>query len=311
MPLSTKTSMMRSLTGRPDVTRLAENFFMITGPNGSRFPFCNAFLIADAENVLIDTGIGNNRLKEIDAVCRIDRVIISHPHPDHISGYEVVKDRPLMIPRETPESIHDLVELGTRFTGTAELGRYWARFARLIGVVPLEAPESRFGHGDILNFGSVRLEAIHVPGHITDHYCFFEHNSRTLLTTDIDFSAFGPWYGNPESQIRPFRDGIEKITGIACDRVCSSHKPPMEGDAADAFREYLDGFERHRNLVLALCDPPKTVAEMIAASPFYNDKMPDKTIQNLFERMMIEKNLELLIEEGQVGMKDGKYYRIK
>jgi len=296
----------------PDVTRLAEHLFLINAPNSARFPFCNAFLVTGDETVLIDTGIGKNRLREIDATVRIDRVIISHPHPDHICGYEVLQDRALTVPFETSEAIHDLIDLGTRFTGTVELGRYWARFARVIGVVPMKPPDSRFRHGDILDFGAVRLEAIRVPGHIDDHYCFLEHHSRTLLTTDVDFSAFGPWYGNPESAIRPFQEGVEMLRQIPCELVCSSHKPPIEGSAAtdDAFREFLEGFDRHRDRVLALCDIPKTLAEMTAASPFYNDKMPDKSIQNLFERMMIQKNLDLLVEDGMVGGADGRYFRV-
>ena len=181
------------LLDRADVAQLAPDLYVIAGRNKSRFPFCNAFLIAGDETVLIDTGIGRQKLKAIDEQCRIDRVLISHPHPDHIAGFELLWDRTLLLPKETPIGMDDLFSLGIRFTGSEENGRLWAEFARnKLGLKPLREPDGRFSHGDVLDFGRIKLEAIHAPGHLSDHYCFFEPKSRTLLTTDIDFSGFGP-----------------------------------------------------------------------------------------------------------------------
>ncbi len=311
MTPSDKKTRIAALEQRPDVTRLAENLYVISGKNDSRFPYCNAFLITGPENVLIDTGIGGKRLSAIDALLPIDRLLISHPHPDHIAGWDLFKDRHLMVPEQTTDAACDLLKLGTRFTGSVENGHHWVAFAEnFLGLVPLKEPDETYGDGAIFTFGRIRLEAIHVPGHIDDHYCFFEHNSKTLLSTDIDFSAFGPWYGNPESAIRPFRAGIEKVMALPCRQVCSSHKPPIIGNAEDEFKSFLSGFTRHRKLVFSLCDPPKTLEEMVQTSPFYQNRMPDKKIQSLFERNLIEKNLELMKEEGLVGYRNGRYYRV-
>ncbi|MGB9500167.1 MAG: hypothetical protein ACKVE4_10580, partial [Dissulfuribacterales bacterium] len=140
---------------------------------------------------------------------------------------------------------------------------------------------------DILDFGSVKLEAIHAPGHLNDHYCFFDHISETLLTTDIDFSSFGPWYGNPECAIKPFIAGIHKIMTLPYQRVRSSHKPPIEGDATEAFHRFLDMFDRQRQLVLGLCEQTVTLAQMVEASPFYSNKLKGTIIQDVFEKNMI------------------------
>jgi len=294
---------------RNDIIKLGTDLYVITGDNQARFPFCNAFLITADETVLIDTGIGVEKLKEIDREKRIDQVIISHPHPDHISGWGCLRDRPLMVPKETGDEIQDLVKLGHRFTGSRELGVKWAESVEnFMNIEPVREPDDRYGNGDMLDFGSVRMEAVHVPGHLNDHYCFFDHESKTLLTTDIDFTSFGPWYGNPEGEIEPFIDGILKVMQFPYDRVCSSHKPPIEEGAADAFDRFLKQFDRHRNLVLDLCRQPSTLSNMANASPFYLNKLKPTFVQDLFEKNMIKKNLEMLIRDGLIIHENG-YYR--
>jgi hydroxyacylglutathione hydrolase len=291
-----------------DIIELSNDLYVINGDNKARFPFCNAFLITGSETVIIDAGIGNDRLRQIDQKTRIDRVIISHPHPDHISGFGMLKDRHLMLPKETTDAVNDLLTLGTRFTGSPENGAWWAEFiGKALGIEPLRDPDSRYENGDMLDFGSVQLEAIHAPGHLNDHYCFFDHKSKTLLTTDIDFSSFGPWYGNPECAIEPFVKSIHEIMTLPYQRICSSHKPPMEGDATEAFVQFLDMFDRQRKLVLGLCEQATTLEEMVETSPFYSNKLKGTIIQDVFEKNMIEKNLELLVRDGLIISENGAF----
>jgi glyoxylase-like metal-dependent hydrolase (beta-lactamase superfamily II) len=293
-----------------DIIELSQNFYVIKGDNKARFPFSNAFLITGNQTVIIDTGIGNEKLRQIDEMIRIDRVIISHPHPDHISGFAILKDRHLMLPKETTDAANDLVELGIRYTGSQKNGVRWAKFvAEALGIEPLRDPDSRYKNGDILDFGSVKLEAIHAPGHLNDHYCFFDHVSKTLLTTDIDFSSFGPWYGNPECTIEPFINSIHKVMALPYQRVCSSHKPPIEKDAAKAFHLFLDMFDHQRELILRLCEKPTTLDQMIKASPFYGNKLKGTIIQDVFEKNMIKKNLELLVRDGRVVSENNTYLK--
>jgi glyoxylase-like metal-dependent hydrolase (beta-lactamase superfamily II) len=294
---------------RDDVIKLAQDLYLIEGDNKARFPFCNAFLITGSQTVLMDTGIGEQKLKEIDRLKRIDRVVISHSHPDHIAGYGLLRDRHLMLSAETGEEVNDLVALGTRLTGSRQDGVNWAAFVKdILHIEPLRDPDSRYGNGDILDFGTVRLEAIHVPGHLNDHYCFFDHGTKILLSTDIDFSSFGPWYGNPECAIEPFMEGIRKVMALPSDRVCSSHKPPMKKDEARAaFDEFLDMFNRHRQQIQSLCNSPATIEQMAEISPFYGNKLKGTIVQDVFEKNMIQKNLELLVRDGLVAEADGVF----
>lgn len=292
--------------------RLSDNFYVISGPDKSRFPFCNAFLLTGSENILIDTGIGGKKLAEIDKTHRIDTIIVSHSHPDHTLNWEVLRDRRLIIPKESPDDIHDLLSQGKRFAGNAANGAYWADyFGRGLGLKPLREPDGRFGDGDVLEIGDFQLEAIHTPGHLRDHYCFFEKKRGVLLTSDIDFTAFGPWYGHPECDIDLFIRSVRKVMAFSARITCSSHKPPIFGDTTKDFNDFLEAFSRHRDIVWTLCRHPQSLESLIEISPFYRNRAADLKIQNIFEKYMIQKNLDILIREKKMFMDNGCYQSVE
>lgn len=284
------------------LTPLGKNTFWVEAPGKGRYPFSNGFLITGKETILIDAGIGEERIREIDAVHRIDSLIISHSHLDHLLHWPRLNDRRILIPRETPDGFTDLMELGIRFTGSRELAIPWIkRVTETLDYRPLREPDGRYHHNEIIDNGTVKIEAIHAPGHLSDHYCFFIHGDDVLLSTDIDFESFGPWYGNPESDIETFRESIRMIRKLPYTRVCGSHKPPLkQEEAPKAFDRYLELFDERQNSIYDLCAEPRSLQELISASPFYRDKMPNKTLQDIFEKQMINKNIDILLRENRI-----------
>ncbi len=297
------------------VTRLAENIYFIKAPGKMLFPFCNGFLFTGKETVLIDAGIGEAMIKEIDRVKRIDILIISHSHPDHIISWHTFRDRHIILPKETPDSITDLQLLGQRFIGTKENGVIWAKFFEdNLGLQPMREPDQRLSDGDLLNIGEFQIQAIHAPGHSVDHYCFLEQNSGTLFTTDIDFTRAGPQYFTPEGDIKRFKDSVKKIMALAYNRVCSSHILPIEGNVDQQFKAFLDAFDHQKNEILALCSQSRTLDEIATTSPFFRNTYKDNDISStlfkIAESFMIKKNLDLLIQEGLVEISKERYRRV-
>ena len=261
--------------------------------------------------MLVDSGIGRERIHEIDRVRRIDVLVISHSHPDHMLAWPALADRHLLLPDETPDAAFDILALGTRFTGNPDDGAHWAkRIGGKFQISPLRRPDDRYHHKQILDFGSVRLQAIRAPGHTIDHYGFLIPDHGVLWTTDIDFTSFGPWYGNPEADIEAFAEDIRRFAAIPSRATCSSHKPPIFGDASVAFQAFQDALVRQRREVLDLCDRPLTLKELVDLSPFYRNRFPDRRTQQIFEARLIGKNLSLLLQEKKVACKDGRYVRI-
>lgn len=300
---------MKALADIDFLQPLADGLWRAKGPAKGRFPHCNGFLLVGDRTVLIDAGIGEKRIHEIDCRVRIDTLIISHSHPDHILAWHMLADRQLYLPAQTPASVGDLSLMGQRFVADRQGAKYWTWFAESrLDIHPMRRPDRRFGDGDILDFGALQLEAIHAPGHLDDHYCFLETASGTLLSIDIDFTGFGPWYGNPESDIDRFRKSVMMLQALPFNRICSSHKRPIaQSDAQHAFVRYLNAFDRQREAVFDLCRQTATLASMVQESPFYRNRMPDSTLQRIFETQMILKNLALLARQDRIVEENGCY----
>ncbi|MFO7558282.1 MAG: MBL fold metallo-hydrolase [Desulfobacterales bacterium] len=296
---------------REKTIRLADNFYLITAPNKSQFPFCNTFLLCGKKTVLIDAGMDRKTLLAIDREKRIDTLIFSHSHPDHILNWHLLRDRQILMPKETPASVSDLNLLGTRFMGTPEKGAYWVKLiGEGLGLHPLRDPDERFCDGDLFEISGFQLQAVHAPGHLHDHYAFFERKTGILLTSDIDFSGFGPFYGQPECSISLFRKSIQKVMSLPYTMVCSSHKMPMHGDRTADFKIFSEGFERHREKILSLCEVPHSLDELARLSPVYQDRMSDKVLQKTFEKGMISKSLDLMIQDGLLKQSGDKFIQI-
>jgi glyoxylase-like metal-dependent hydrolase (beta-lactamase superfamily II) len=303
--------MAGAFTDLPFVHPLAPGVYHVRSPEKGRFPHCHSLLIDAAQAVLIDSGIGQERIRALDRVRRIDVLIISHSHPDHILAWTALADRHLLLPAETPDAAFDILALGTRFTGNPEDGAHWAqRIGGQHRIAALRPPDGRFGPGQILDFSPVQLRALRAPGHLADHYGFFIPGAEVLWTTDIDFTGFGPWYGNPEADIDVFAEDIRRFAAISARVTCSSHKPPVFGDAADAFRAYQRALARQRRQVWELCERPRTLEELVDLSPFYRHRFPDRRTQQGFERQLIGKNLALLLRDGKIAERGGRFVQV-
>jgi glyoxylase-like metal-dependent hydrolase (beta-lactamase superfamily II) len=300
---------MNRLEAFPHIQAVAPHIYLVPGPGKGRFPHCNGFLLLGDRTVLIDAGIGADRIREIDGRRRIDTLIISHSHPDHILAWHVLKDRELFLPTQTPASVGDLRLLGQRFVVGWQDAQYWTWMAEhRLGIRPMRRPDHRFDAGEVLDFGVIQLQAIHAPGHVDDHYCFLETTSGTLFSIDIDFTGFGPWYGHPESDILRFRDSVRMIRNLPFRLICASHKRPIaRSDADDYFDRYLNAFGRQKSAIFDLCRQGMDIEAMVRISPLYRNRMSDGTLQRIFETQMIRKNLELLTDEHRVVEENGRY----
>ena len=45
-------------------------------------------------------------------------------------------------------------------------------------------PDKVLNHGDIISTDEYSLEAIHTPGHASNHFCFYLEKNKCLLTGD-------------------------------------------------------------------------------------------------------------------------------
>ena len=71
--------------------------FLLPGANGGSFPFSNSVLVDSDTVCLIDAGCGLAQLEAGLEIATPDLILITHAHPDHISGCWMFDDVPLHI----------------------------------------------------------------------------------------------------------------------------------------------------------------------------------------------------------------------
>ncbi len=269
-----------------------------------------SFLVLGTDtHALIDTGCGLKGCRHVLEEYGVDIVINSHCHPDHVSGNHLFAGKELLVPHQRVEEVGAVQRLARRLVGPDQaVMDSWEYFARQrLGMRDYE-PTQTFQDGEIFDFGGISLQAIYTPGHLDDHYCFLEPEQNILLTFDIDLTAFGPFYGNPESDISRLRDSINTVMAIKPQVVASSHRLPVRENIQDEIDTFAAKISRNEERVAAVMTVPRSLEEICALKPIYGKYIPGlEIIYSFFERCMVQKHLEHMQTEGKIQFGEGKF----
>jgi glyoxylase-like metal-dependent hydrolase (beta-lactamase superfamily II) len=218
--------------GRPD--ELAAGVVRLTAPNPGLMtgPGTNTYLIGRDELAVIDPGPDDEAHREaILSVAgspeRIRTIAVTHTHIDHAPGAAALAG----------------------VTG-----------ARVVGFGPAEgfAPDVRAGDGWTLSLslslpggrggsgegdGGFTLEAVHTPGHASDHLCWLIREHQMLLTGDHVMHGSTVVIRPPDGDLHTYlrslarvRDAVPPITTLA----------PGHGRLMDHVTEIVDALIAHR-----------------------------------------------------------------
>jgi len=292
-----------------ETDKISDNIIVVRGANKGRFPYSNSFLIQGEKCALIDTGCGVEILKGIKKRFNIDFIINSHTHPDHVAGNWVFEGYDIWSPLQTRDVAGRLDKLAKRFVGV-ELAESWKEI--ITGFMDFKeyTPTHFFDKEYLFDLGDIKLRAIHTPGHLDDHYCFFIDEEKILLSFDIDFTSFGPWYGHEESNIIQFIESIKKVWALKPKIILSGHRNIIRENIDGEFERYLEIFEERDRRILDFLAEERSLENFINKSLIYGDYPYAKEILEYWEGQMILKHLKILEEKGYVERidRDGKTF---
>ncbi len=302
-----KRNQLLDALGKLNAKPLVDNVYLVIGKKHGIFPYSNSLLIIDEEVVLIDSGIGNELLEEIKD--HVDILINSHYHIDHILGNHLFSD--LWVVEEeagvTSSFLRYKKYAGIQKTPVEEDWMRW--FHQYFRFHP-SSPTKTFKPNDVLNFGETKWIAVHTPGHTAGHCCFYEPNKKLMFATDIDLTLFGPWYGNPPADLPDFIESIKKLSDFKMDMICTSHAMPLTDNIGDALEKYLNIIFERDELIITLLNHEMTLEELEAFDIIYKKEQKRYKIFAWFERNMLKKHLDRLMELDKVERTGDRYRAI-
>jgi len=287
--------------------QITEKIFFIEGEDKGRYPYSNSMLIDDDVKALIDTGMGRSLAMEVAKEKKIDLVINSHGHEDHVASNYLFKDAKICSHKFDAPTIRSVRKLKELY-GSSEPEA--TKFIDSLIEEHFKLGDSRvdleFEDDYVFDLGSTKLEVIHTPGHSSGHCCFSIPSERLVFLADVDLSTFGPWYGCLDCDIDQFIESIERVRNLQFEVAVTSHKGIIHGHKAleEKLTVYLTKISEREEKLLDFLSEKRSIDEIVDKAIIYGRFPEPKAVFKLFERTMMEKHLERLIREKVVAQSD-------
>lgn len=212
------------VTGEP--VELAPGLVRLTAPNPGLMtgPGTNSYLVGTSELAVIDPGPedeGHRAALVAAASARgsLRWILVTHTHIDHAPGAAAL----------------------ARATG-----------ARVVGFGPAEgfSPDLSVGDGWTLTLdggpaggGDLTLEAVHTPGHASDHLCWLLREGRTLLTGDHVMHGSTVVIRPPDGDLAAYLHSLALVRDFVPPLITLA---PGHGRLMEHITEEIDALIAHR-----------------------------------------------------------------
>ena len=224
---------------------IIDDIYLLETPFGSIWS--GVVLIRGKQNILIDSGASDETVDEclIPALEKegldlddISLLLNTHCHGDHIGGHY---------------RIRELCDIKTAtYKGSIDKIQHPLKYSKLIRArypqySPSPPPVLRGVQPDFLiednELVAGRLRLVHTPGHDDDTVCWFDEETKTLLTGDSLQAGGAPNLGIGFYQdLTAYRDSLLRISEMQIENIIAAHYLVPCGSTAigkDAVQEYL------------------------------------------------------------------------
>ncbi len=179
----------------------------------------NTYLLGHDEVAVLDPGPAID--SHIEAILaagagRIRWIVCTHTHRDHSPAWDAI----------------------ARATG-----------AEVIGALPEDdiaqdesfRPTWQLQHDDLLRTAEFSLRAVHTPGHVANHYCFFLEEQRMLFAGDHIMNGSTVVIIPPSGDMHAYIESLRRLLEYPV-----AHIAPGHGEVIDEARAEVEGLVRHR-----------------------------------------------------------------
>jgi len=166
----------------------------------------NTYLLGDEEVAVLDPGPAIP--EHIDAILgaagdRIRWIVCTHTHPDHSPAWQAVAE---------------------------------ATGAEVIGASPADdmfqddtfKPATELQHDDVLATGEFTLRAVHTPGHVSNHFCYFLEEEQMLFAGDHIMNGSTVVIIPPSGDMKAYIESLQLLLRYPLKLIAPGHGEVME-----------------------------------------------------------------------------------
>ncbi len=209
-------------------------------------------------------------------------IVLTHLHPDHVGGVEALRHA---------------------VGGSATVLAHPITAEALKGSVSVNKV---INDGDVIELKgepTIKLRAVHTPGHARGHLCFHEARTGALITGDNIVGLGSVLIDPPEGNMSDYIASLRRLRSIEGLSVLFGGHGPAMANPYTKIDEYINHrLDRERKILDAVhsgaTEPPAIVARV------YTDVPPK--LHNLAERAVLA-HLEKLQQDGLVSEKNGHW----
>jgi len=270
----------------PRIATLAEGIRRVLAPNPSMMtgPGTNTYLFGMSEVAVVDPGP--------DVAAHIERilalaagairwVLVTHTHPDH-----------------SPAAMPLAVRAGAELLGIAAPdGAHQDATFR---------PDRILGDGDVLAAGEFELQALHTPGHASNHLCYRHAGSNWLVTGDHVIDGSTVVIDPPDGNMKHYIESLRRVKSLNCSALLPGHGARID-DPTRAIDWIIDHRLEREAMVLAALqrDPGRTSHDYV---PQVYAHIP-RQVHGLAERSLLAHLLKLR-DDGLASEEGGRWRAI-
>lgn len=285
---------------------LAPGISLVRGENNARFPYAHSLLVEGDTCSLVDAGLGQKRLEALGD--RVDMVVNTHYHIDHILGNSLLPHAQIWAP-EGEEGAIESSAVYLEQSGMHRLGDLAAEWLTQLGY-PACKVYGTFGAGSVFDLGGVRVEVVSLPGHSRNHCGFWCPDQGILFSGDVDLTSFGPWYGFDDGNPEGFFISLDRILALEPRLVVTSHRDPVSADelpeVVAAYRQVV--YDRDERIAALLAQSPATLEEIANRWLIYGKPLEPREFFYFWEKGMVSKHLQRLERQERIVGEDGRYH---
>jgi glyoxylase-like metal-dependent hydrolase (beta-lactamase superfamily II) len=250
----------------------------VVAENPSKFTYLGTgtYLVGHGEVAVIDPGpLLDAHVSAIVAALgpgeRITHIFITHTHSDHSPAtvpLQACVDAPSYgfgphgaVPPDNPD---DRIVFGDpEADGTPKEGEEPQSTTLREGADSDFRPDVVVSNGQVIAGPGWTMEAVHTPGHTSNHLCYALREESALFTGDHVMGWSTSVIGPPDGSISRYLDSLRLLLGRDDAVYWPTHGPPVT-DPKALVRAYLaHREERTDQIVAALRDGPATLVDIV------------------------------------------------